>query len=195
MKSRGFTLFETAIGWCGIAWGEHAVAGVQLPQKRESETRARMRRRFPDAREESPPADVRHAMDAIVALLGGEQTDLSDVTLDMDGVPSLHRRVYEVARTVPPGSTITYGEIAARLGDRSLARDVGEALGRNPFAIVVPCHRVVAAGGKLGGFSASGGAATKLRLLTIEGAQAQRPLPLFEDDAGALDSRVAASPR
>ena len=85
-------------------------------------------------------------------------------------MPALARRVYEVARTIPPGATLTYGEIAARLELPGAARDVGQALGRNPFPLVVPCHRVVAAGGRLGGFSARGGAATKRRLLAIEGA-------------------------
>ncbi len=97
----------------------------------------------------------------------------------MDGVPPFHRRVYRVARKIPPGATLSYGEIAARLGAPRSARAVGQALGRNPFAILVPCHRVVAAGGKLGGFSANGGVATKLRLLAIEGAQPNAPeLPL-----------------
>ncbi len=101
--------------------------------------------------------------------------------LDLEQVPPFHRRVYEVARTIPPGSTLTYGEIASRLGEPRLARDVGQALGRNPFAIVVPCHRVVAAGGKTGGFSAGGGVRTKLRMLAIEGAPAAGTIPLFDD--------------
>ncbi len=171
MTARGFTLFETQIGRCGIAWGDHGVVGVQLPEAREPETRARLLQRFPDAREASPPPEVRRALDGIVALLSGEASDLSAVALDMDGVPPFHRRVYEVTRTIAPGATISYGEIAARLGDRGSARAVGQALRRNPFAIVVPCHRVLAAGGRLGGFSANGGVATKQRLLAIEGAR------------------------
>ena len=120
------------------------------------------------------------AIDGIVALLRGEPRDLASIALDMEQVPPFNRRVYEVARTIPPGSTMTYGEIAVRLGDRLLARDVGQALGQNPFAIVVPCHRVVAAGGKAGGFSARGGVKTKLRMLAIEGAPAAGMLPLFD---------------
>ena len=122
-------------------------------------------------------------MDGITALLRGEATDLSSAVLDMEQVPTFNRRVYEVARTIPRGSTLTYGEIAARLGERRLAREVGQALGENPFAIVVPCHRVVAAGGKPGGFSARGGVKTKLRMLAIEGAPAAGTLPLFDEDA------------
>ena len=104
-------------------------------------------------------------------MLGGEARDLSAIALDMERVPPFHRRVYAVARTIPPGATLSYGEIAARLGDRGAARDVGEAMGQNPFPVIVPCHRVVAAGGRVGGFSATGGVTTKLRLLEIEGAQ------------------------
>jgi methylated-DNA-[protein]-cysteine S-methyltransferase len=107
-----------------------------------------------------------------MALLRGEARDLSAIALDMDGLPSFQRRVYEAARAIPPGETLSYGEVAARLGAPGSARAVGQALGRNPFAIVVPCHRVLAAGGKAGGFSANGGVATKLRLLALEGARA-----------------------
>ena len=118
----------------------------------------------------------------IVALLRGQPRDLSDIVLDMDGVPPFHQRVYAVARTIPPGATLTYGEIATQLGDRGAARAVGQALGRNPFPIIVPCHRVLAAGGKVGGFSANGGITTKLRLLTIEGAHAEPQRNLFDGD-------------
>lgn len=181
--ARGFAVFETEIGACGIAWGPSGVVGVHLPEREASETRRRLSRRFPDAGELPPTPKVQEAMDGIAALLRGEPTDLTSVVLDMEQVPPFNRRVYEVARTIPPGSTLTYGEIATRLGDRLLARDVGQALGQNPFAIVVPCHRVVAAGGKTGGFSARGGVRTKLRMLAIEGAPAAGTLPLFDEDA------------
>jgi methylated-DNA-[protein]-cysteine S-methyltransferase len=115
------------------------------------------------------PEDVRRAIDAIIALLAGHRVDLSVVKLDMSDVSAFDRSVYETARAIEPGRTMTYGEIARQLGDTALARDVGQALARNPFAIVVPCHRVVASNGKLGGFSASGGVSTKQRMLTIEG--------------------------
>jgi O-6-methylguanine DNA methyltransferase len=170
MSDLGFALFDTAIGRCAIAWGERGVVGVQLPETEEEETRRRMLRRFPAAREAAPPVEVRKAQDGIVALLRGESVDLSSVALDMVGVPPFHRRVYEVARRIPRGATLSYGDIAVQLGARGSARAVGQALGRNPFAVVVPCHRVLAAGGRVGGFSASGGISTKLRMLTIEGA-------------------------
>jgi methylated-DNA-[protein]-cysteine S-methyltransferase len=193
MTTQGFALFDTVIGRCGIAWGARGVTGVQLSEAREPATRARLRQRFPAAREATPPRDVRRALDGITALLRGESSDLSAVALDMDHVPPFHRRVYEAARAIPPGATLSYGEIAARLGAPGSARAVGQALGRNPFAIVVPCHRVLAAGGKVGGFSANGGVTTKLRLLGIEGVQAGGQAGLFDGD-GALgfDPRIAA---
>ena len=176
--SSAFALFDTTIGRCGIAWGERGVIGVQLPESGgEARTRARVLRRFPDAREAAAPPDVQDAIDGIVDLLRGKASDLSTVSLDMDGVPEFNRRVYEVARTIPSGETLTYGEVAARLGDRGAARDVGRALGQNPFALIVPCHRVLAAGGGIGGFSAGGGVTTKRRLLAIE--DGGRSTPLF----------------
>jgi len=168
-----FALFETAIGCCGTVWSEPGIAGVQLPERSEAATRKRLLRRFPAAHEGEPPAEVRRAIDDIVAVLGGERRDLSQVRIDLDVASEFHRRVYEVARRIPAGATLSYGEVAERLGDRNLARDVAEALSQNPCPIIVPCHRVLAAGGKPGGFSAPGGVATKLRLLTIEGAQPQ----------------------
>src|ERR1700737_3518359 len=185
MTASGFALFDTAIGRCGIAWGKRGVAGVQLPEAGEAETRARMLHRFPAAGETAPPTEAEKAVERIVALLRGEAGDLAEVTLDMDQVPAFHRRVYEVARTIPPGKTLSYGDIAARLAAPGAARAVGQALGRNPFPIGVPCHRVLAAGGKIGGFSAQGGVATKRRMLAIEGAQMNGERGLFDGD-GAL---------
>jgi methylated-DNA-[protein]-cysteine S-methyltransferase len=175
--SSGFTLFDTTIGHCGIAWGHRGVIGVQLPEAGgEARTRARVLRRFADAREGAPPPEVQEAIDRIVDLLRGEASDLSSVALDMDGVPAFNRRVYEVARTIPAGETLPYGEVADRLGDRGAARDVGRALAQNPFALIVPCHRVLAAGGGIGGFSAPGGITTKRRLLMIEDGGKSTPL-------------------
>jgi methylated-DNA-[protein]-cysteine S-methyltransferase len=182
MTTHGFTLFDTAIGPCGIAWTERGVIGVQLPEADAAKTRARLLRRSPDLHEAPPPLEVQGAIDRIVALLRGERSDLTGVALDMGQVPAFERRVYEVARTIAPGATLSYGEIATRLGDRGLARDVGQALGRNPFPLIVPCHRVLAAGGKVGGFSANGGVTTKLRLLTIERAQTSDTPTLFDGD-------------
>jgi methylated-DNA-[protein]-cysteine S-methyltransferase len=175
--STGFTLFDTTIGRCGIAWGDRGVLGVQLPEADgEARTRARVRRRFTGARELAPPPEVQEAIGRIVDLLRGEASDLSTVALDMGGVPAFNRRVYEVARTIPAGETLTYGEVADRLGDRGAARDVGRALAQNPFALIVPCHRVLAAGGGIGGFSAPGGITTKRRLLMIEDGGKSTPL-------------------
>jgi methylated-DNA-[protein]-cysteine S-methyltransferase len=182
MATLGFTLFDTGIGRCGIAWGRRGVVGVQLPEAREAATRARLLARFPEACEASPPPAVQGALDRITALLRGEQSDLASIALDMDRVPPFHRRVYTAVRKIPAGSTLSYGEIATRIGAPGAARAVGQALGRNPFAIVVPCHRVLAAGGKVGGFSADGGIATKLRLLSIEGAVANGQRTRFEND-------------
>jgi methylated-DNA-[protein]-cysteine S-methyltransferase len=158
-------VFETAVGRCGIWCGVRGITRVQLPEVP------------PSVGDVEPPPEVAHAIDGITALLRGEPVDLLDVVLDMDGVPEFHRRVYELTRQILPGETKTYGELAMALGEPGAARAVGQALGRNPFPIVVPCHRVLAAGGKSGGFSAPGGVTTKMRLLEIEGASAGALLP------------------
>jgi len=175
-----FTLFETAIGTCGVVWNARGIVGVQLPETDSAATRVRVRRRYPTAGEAPPPSHVQHAIDGIVALLGGEKRDLTDIVIDDSGQSDFNKRIYAVARKIPPGGTMTYGEIAERLGDKALSRDVGQAMGENPTPLIMPCHRVLAAGGKAGGFSASGGVVTKLRLLTIEGAQPGGPT-LFEN--------------
>ncbi len=175
MPELQFALFETAIGACGIVWTARGIAGVQIHDGSERATRSRLLRRFAGAQEAPPPETVQRAIDGIVELLRGEKRDLSDVTLDVDDLPEFNRKVYDVARTIPAGETMTYGQIADRLGDKLLARDVGQALGQNPIPLIVPCHRVLAAGGKTGGFSAPGGVVSKLRLLTIEGAQPNGP--------------------
>lgn len=184
MSTPNFTFFDTSLGRCGIIWGERGIVGLQLPEGSDGKARARVARRFPDATESAPTAEVRKAVDLVVALLEGKPSNLSRIALDMDRVADFEQRVYALARSIPPGETLTYGEIAAKLGDKALARDVGQAMGKNPFPIVVPCHRVVAAGGKPGGFSARGGVSTKLRILAIEGADVNNQLGLFE---GALD--------
>jgi methylated-DNA-[protein]-cysteine S-methyltransferase len=169
-----FTLFDTAIGRCAIAWSERGTVAVLLPERDDAALRRRLLRRHPDAREAAVPDDLARAIDDMSALLAGDHRDLSGVAVDLDGVPEFDRRVYAVARTIKPGTTLTYGAIAAQLGEPD-ARRVGEIMGKNPCPIIVPCHRVVAAGGKLGGFSAPGGATTKRRLLAIEGALQEEP--------------------
>jgi methylated-DNA-[protein]-cysteine S-methyltransferase len=142
-----------------------------------------MRRRFPGAAEAVAPDEVQVAIDSIVALMRGEARDLCEIVLDMDGVQPFNRRVYEIARTIPPGSTLSYGDVAKRLGEPRAAREVGQALGNNPFPPIVPCHRVLAGDGTMHGFSAPGGVATKLRLLTIEGWRSDEPT-LFDVTTG-----------
>jgi len=180
MTDHHFTIFDTAIGRCAIAWGPRGINGVQLPMGSEDKTRTRIRQRYGEIAEAPPPAAVQRAIDGIVELLAGKPNDLSDVVLDLDAVPEFNRGVYEIARTIPPGKTMTYGDIAKRLGGVELSRDVGQALGHNPCPIVVPCHRVLAAGGKPGGFSANGGVITKLKMLAIEGAAVNHTPSLFD---------------
>jgi methylated-DNA-[protein]-cysteine S-methyltransferase len=180
MTGQNFAIFDTAIGPCGIEWGPRGINGVQLPMGSEDKTRARIRQRHGDIVESAPTAEVQSAIGGIVELLSGKPNDLSDIPLDLDGVPEFNRGVYSIARTIPPGQTMTYGDIAKKLGGVELSRDVGQALGRNPCPIVVPCHRVLAAGNKPGGFSANGGVVTKLKMLQIEGAVVNHTPSLFE---------------
>jgi methylated-DNA-[protein]-cysteine S-methyltransferase len=180
MTKPSFAMFDTAIGHCGIAWRERGVVAVQLPMSNQDKTRKRIHQRFGEIEEASPPPAVQHAIDGMVELLSGKPNDLADIALDLDGVPEFDRGVYDIARKIPPGQTLTYGDIAKRLGGVQLSRDVGQALGHNPCPIVVPCHRVLAAGGKPGGFSANGGVATKLKMLAIEGAVVNHTPSLFD---------------
>jgi methylated-DNA-[protein]-cysteine S-methyltransferase len=181
MPSSGFALFDAPVGRCGIAWGAGGILAIELPAASEQATRRRLVRACPEARPAVPPPEVEQAIQAILALFSGAPADLSTIALDMCHVPEFERRVYELARTIPPGKTRTYGDLARELGDPALARDVGQALGHNPFPIVVPCHRVVAANGRSGGFSAPGGRTTKLRLLALEHTSPNGTLPLFSD--------------
>jgi methylated-DNA-[protein]-cysteine S-methyltransferase len=175
-----FTLFDTAIGPCGIVWGEHGILGVQLPERTASATRVRLRRRFPEAAEDVPGGEIAAARDAIIALLSGDNRHLREIIVDTRDLPPLHARVYEIARTIAPGATLTYGDVAIALGDRTLAQAVGQALGKNPYPIIVPCHRVLASGGKIGGFSAPTGIALKRKLLAIESVHAPGPPSLLD---------------
>lgn len=174
-----YTLFDTAIGWAGLVWNEVGLVGAHLPDRDPEIARKSFLRRFPDAAEDEPPADLAPLIDGIRALMRGEKVDLKGAVLDIGRVPEFNARVYGITRAIPPGQTLTYGEVATQLGDKLLARDVGAALGANPWPMIVPCHRVTAANGKLGGFSARGGARTKLKLLAIEGAAAAAQADLF----------------
>lgn len=163
-----YCVFDTAVGGCALVWRDRGLVGVLLPEATDAATRARARRRYPGATEAAPPAEVQRVIARIQALLDGGRDDLEDVVLDLAAIPEFNRRVYAVARTIHPGSTRSYGEVASALGEPQAARAVGVALGENPFPIIIPCHRVLAAGARSGGFSAPGGTRTKLRLLEIE---------------------------
>ena len=170
MAGHGYSIFDTALGRCGIAWGDLGVAGVQLPEAREIDTLRRLFQLYPDARELRPPPNTEIAIEGIVALLRGGVSDLSDVTLDMSGTHGFNQRIYEFTRTIPRGETRTYGEVAT-LRVSGAVYSVAQAIANNPFVIIVPCHRVLEAGGYADKISPNGGAISKRRLLSIEGAQ------------------------
>lgn len=184
MDSTGFAFFDTAIGRCAVVWSEAGLTGVHLPDADEGLARRRLARRFPGAVPASPPAQIAAAIARIAAFLGGATDDFSTLVLDESGIGAFERAVYREARAIPAGTTSTYGAIATALGDIRGSRRVGQALGRNPWPIIVPCHRVTGAGGWMGGFSAPGGRDTKLKLLELEGALAAETLPLFASPGG-----------
>lgn len=180
MPPPAFALFATPIGECAIAWADERIVAVELPQPTREALAARIARKGRGAAEQTPSPAIGAVIARIGNLLAGGADDLTDIDLDFGDAPALHRRVWEIARTVPPGATTTYGEIAVRIGDKQLAREVGRALGANPIPIIVPCHRVLAANGRIGGFSAPGGIATKRRMLAIESALAKGDPTLFD---------------
>ena len=163
-----FCLFDTAVGGCALVWGAQGIVGVLLPEPTAAATQAKVRRRYPGALEAAAPAPLQRVIHRIRGLLDGGHDHLEDIELDLRSIPAFNRRVYELTRAIHPGRTRSYGEIALDLGEPHSARAVGQALGSNPFPIIIPCHRVLAAGAKAGGFSAPGGTRTKLRLLEIE---------------------------
>ena len=176
----GYALFDTPIGRCAIVWRGGRIAGAALPEASDERLRARLHSRFPDCDEAEPPAAVSEAIGEVVALLSGQRKDLTGLELDLGSLSDFDRAVLDAARRIPCGEVRSYGEIAAEIGAPGAAQAVGLALGRNPIPIVVPCHRVLAASGKSGGFSAPGGVATKFRILEIEGARRPGPPELFE---------------
>lgn len=161
-----FCVVETAIGAIGLAWSPKGLRRVLLPDESTTATEARLIR-FADPA--SAPQLPRFLMDLIEAYAEGRAVDFSGTALDLDGVPDFHRAVYDDILKLGWGEVTTYGEIAVRLGGLQLSRAVGQALGKNPIPLIVPCHRVIAGGGKTGGFSAPGGTASKLRMLALEG--------------------------
>ena len=154
--------------------------GVQLPQAREIETRRRLFQLFPDARELRPSPEIQSVIDGIAALLRGKAADLSEVRLDMTGILPFNARVYDFARSIPRGETMTYGEVASRLKASGALHSVAQAIAKNPFMIIVPCHRVLEAGGYADRISANGGSISKRRLLSIEGAGSPSSKTLFD---------------
>ncbi len=191
-----YALFDTALGRCGIAWTARGIARVLLPEADDARTRSRLLAGVDRAQRRTPTGAVRRAVALVTAHLAGKRADLGTIVLDMAAVPAFHRRVYEAARAIPSGDARAYGEIASRLGSPGAARAVGQAMRRNPFPIIVPCHRVLAAGGKPGGFSANGGLDTKARLLAIEGVELPRTSPPTKRPAvacGTFDVETARS--
>ena len=180
MAGLGYSIFDTGLGRCGIAWGELGVIGVQLPEAREIDTRRRLFQLYPDARELRPPDNIEIAIDGIVALLRGGDCDLSDVALDMTGIPAFNQRVYACARTIPRGETRTYGEVASILRASGAVYSVAQAIARNPFMIIVPCHRVLEAGHYADKISPNGGVISKRRLLSVEGTRTTTSKTLFD---------------
>jgi methylated-DNA-[protein]-cysteine S-methyltransferase len=180
MTGRGYSVFDTGLGRCGIVWSEAGVAGVQLPEAREIETRRRLFQLYPDAREMRAPLNTEIAIEGIVALLRGWAADLAEVVLDMSGIPTFNRRVYEIARSIPWGETRTYGEVASQLRASGAAHSVAQAIGKNPFMLIVPCHRVLEAGSYADKISPNGGSISKRRLLSIEGAISPGSKTLFD---------------
>ena len=166
----GFHLFQTAFGAAGLAWGPRGVLAVAFPGEEPGPVRALLVKRAPDAAETKPPAAVKKICNDIATLFDGGRPAFTDVVLDEEDLPAFDREVWRLTRTVPVGETRTYGDIARALGDVALSQRVGQALGRNPFPVIVPCHRVVGAGGRMTGFSAAGGVEAKRRLLKLEGA-------------------------
>lgn len=180
MAGRGYTIFDTAIGRCGIAWGALGVVGVQLPEPREIETRKRLFQLFPDARETRPRDDIEIAIDGIATTLRGGNSDLTGIALDMTGIPAFNQRVYQFARTIPRGETRSYSEAASALRASGAIYSVAQAFARNPFMVIVPCHRVLEAGHYADRISPHGGSISRRRLLSIEGAPPSASKTLFD---------------
>ena len=198
MTQTAYCLFETPLGSCGIAWrdGEQsaappAVAFLQLPEATAKMTESRIARSAGVRRLSAPPPPIAEIIERLRKHLQGHPQDLRDIAVDLNEADPFSRQVYEAAREIPSGQTRTYGELAKALGQPTEAQTVGQALGRNPIALIIPCHRIVAAGGKPGGFSAHGGRATKARLLAIEGATAS-PAQLELRDARSNDTWPAS---
>ncbi|CDZ36173.1 Putative methylated-DNA-protein-cystein methyltransferase [Neorhizobium galegae bv. officinalis] len=178
MTTHQYLIFQTAAGFCGIAWNEIGITRFQLPTKSADSTEKLLQRRLPEAEPGTPPAEVLEAVDAVKCYFAGEEVDFSKVNLDLEGQDDFFKQIYAAARRIGWGHTTTYGAIAKELGaGPEAARDVGQAMAKNPVALIIPCHRVLAAGGKIGGFSAPGGSTSKTRMLELEGVRLAPPEP------------------
>lgn len=173
-----YCLFETPLGVCGIGWTEAGIARFQLPETSDEQTRARLVRRT-GGDECDPPPFVEDAIARVRASMTGQKVDFGDISVDLGGVPDFNQRIYALLRQVGWGETVTYGDLAARAGDKLAAQAVGQAMGSNPVPVIIPCHRVLAANRKPGGFSAPGGLTTKQRLLELEGVGMASETPLL----------------
>jgi methylated-DNA-[protein]-cysteine S-methyltransferase len=174
-----YHVFETAAGFCGIGWNEDGVSRFQLPTKSADATERLLLRRIPDAALALPPVEIADTIAAVKRYFAGEPVDFSTVRLDLGDQDDFFKRIYDAARRVGWGHTTTYGTLAKELGaGPEAARDVGQAMAKNPVALIIPCHRVLAAGGKIGGFSAPGGSTAKQRMLELEGVQVTPPKPV-----------------
>ena len=174
MAGRGYAIFDSGLGRCGMVWSDAGIVGVHLPETREIDTRRRLFQLYPDAREQRPPQHAQIAIEAIVkSLRGRDTTELSDLVLDMSGIPAFSQRVYEFTRTIPRGETRTYAEVAMQMRRQGTERSIALAIAKNPFMIVVPCHRVLQVGHYADKNSPYGGTISKRYLLSLEGT---RPL-------------------
>ena len=173
-------MFDTPVGRCAIVWRGVAVIGSALPDVSDERMCDSIRRRFPDADEQQPPPAIETAIPAVRRLLEGQVEEFGEIPFSLEGLSDFERAVLEETFRIPVGETRTYGEIAAALDAPGASRAVGAALGRNPNPIIIPCHRVLGANGRSGGFSAPGGARTKLKMLEIEGARRSGQPELFE---------------
>lgn len=173
-----YTVFEIARGFCGVAWSDGGITRFQLPEASASAAERTLLRRMPEARRGAPPPEMAALMAAVQRYFTGEAVDFTDVRLDLGAQEPFFAQVYGALRRVGWGETTTYGALAKQLGaGPEGAREVGQAMARNPVPLIIPCHRVLAAGGKLGGFSAPGGADTKAHMLELEGARHAPPAP------------------
>jgi methylated-DNA-[protein]-cysteine S-methyltransferase len=180
MTGRGYAIFDTAVGRCGIVWSGSGVLSVQLPQAREIDTRRRLYQLYPEAREARPPVNTEIAVVGITAILRGQDFDLAEVTLDLNAISHFNRRVYEFTRTIPRGETRTYSEVAQQMRREGTEREIAQAIAKNPYMIIVPCHRVLENGHYADKIAPSGGTISKRHLLSIEGTHLSASKTLFD---------------